>query len=140
MDRRQIVLAGLAPARGEAFTPVQVQKLFFLIDERAHSVLGGKHFSFEPYHYGPFDAAVYREIEKLEREGFAEVMPAPSKTYRLTAEGQRHAEAALTELDPRARAFIEETVKFVRGLSFTQLVSAIYRDFPEMKANSVFVD
>ena len=33
---------------------------------------------------------------------------------------------------------IEQVSKFVRSLSFEQLVSAIYKAYPRMKANSVF--
>jgi hypothetical protein len=47
---------------------VQVQKLFFLLDENIAADLGGRQFSFEPYDYGPFDRAVYSELELLARQ------------------------------------------------------------------------
>jgi hypothetical protein len=59
MDRSSLVLAALAAAGGNAaFTPVQVQKLLFLIDREAGRLVGGPHFDFLPYDYGPFDRAV----------------------------------------------------------------------------------
>ena len=66
MERKSLMVAALA-AGGEnaSFTPVQVQKLFFLIDREASHFVDGPHFSFKPYDYGPFDREVYAELERL---------------------------------------------------------------------------
>ena len=81
MDRKELVLAAMAPADGGWFTPVQVQKLFFLIDMNIGANVGGPHFAFTPYHYGPFDADVYREIEDLASRGMAEAYP--NESFRM---------------------------------------------------------
>src|SRR5882672_9526381 len=72
MNRSEILLAGLA-AGGEnvTYTPVQVQKLFFLLDREASTALGGPFFHFVPYDYGPFDQAVYAGLDDLARREFA---------------------------------------------------------------------
>jgi hypothetical protein len=64
MTRTEVVLSALA-AGGEnaTFLPVQVQKLFFLIDREASHLVGGRKFSFEPCDYGQFDSAVYEELD-----------------------------------------------------------------------------
>ena len=36
-----------------------VQKLLFLLDREAAEIVGGPHFRFVPYNYGPFDKGVY---------------------------------------------------------------------------------
>jgi hypothetical protein len=41
-------------------------------------------------------------------------------------------------MDKKAIAYIRQASEFVRSLSFTQLVSAIYKAYPEMRENSVF--
>ena len=41
-------------------------------------------------------------------------------------------------IDEPVMSYIKEVSKFVRALSFADLVSAIYKAYPEMKANSVF--
>ncbi|MGH9892740.1 MAG: hypothetical protein ACREA0_12275 [bacterium] len=41
-------------------------------------------------------------------------------------------------LDPDVAAYLDRLVEWMSGLSFQQIVSAIYDAFPEMKANSVF--
>ena len=139
MDQKEIILAGLTPANGVIHTPVQVQKLFFLLDKNIPELYGGPLFDFQPYNYGPFDKAVYDVLRELTIEGYVDIIPQGSLTcYKLTASGQKEGEKLLSELPQSARKFIEEVSVFVRRLSFTQLVSAIYEIYPEMRANSVF--
>jgi len=143
MKRNALVLAALSPANMGDFSPVQVQKLFFLIDQNCAKDVGGPHFSFEPYDYGPFDRDVYGVLEELSLAGMVEVYNIPGrrwKGYKLTENGQRESERLLSELPGKARTYITELVRFVRGVSFEELVSAIYKAYPEMKVNSVFKD
>ena len=138
MTRQELVLAALSPAKGELYTPVQVQKLFFLIDENISRTVGGPHFHFEPYHYGPFDQTVYAELDRLARMGLVDVTRGRWNTYRLTLAGQAKGEELLNSLDAPAAAYIRSVSKFVRDLTFTQLVAAIYRAYPAMRERSVF--
>ena len=66
MTKREVVLAALAPAQGKQHSPVQVQKLLFLLDREASELLGGPHFNFVPYNYGPFDKEVYQVLNELD--------------------------------------------------------------------------
>lgn len=139
MDQREIVLAGLAPAQGAQHSPVQVQKLFFLIDENIPDLVDGPHFEFAPYNYGPFDKTVYEVLVKLAGEGVVDLTAEQRwVNYRLTVAGQKLADQLFDELPEEAKAFIAEASDFVRKLSFTQLVSSIYKAYPRMRANSVF--
>lgn len=139
MDRTELVLAAMAPAEGARHTPVQIQKLLFLIDRNIPSDVRGPHFDFQPYHYGPFDREVYVELEKLAQEGDAEICPVTRwKTYRLTAQGQEKGDRLLSQLSPRAQEYIKKLSAVVRRMSFSELVSAIYRAYPDMCENSVF--
>lgn len=140
MKRRQeIILAALAPAKGSPHSPVQVQKLLFLIDREISDLLGGPFFNFQPYNYGPFDQAVYRELEDLAAKGLVRISFERNwRNYELTPEGQEVADKVFKDLPQTARNYIKDASKFVRSLSFTQLVLAIYKAYPEMKENSVF--
>ena len=138
MKREDLVLAAMSPARCGLFSPIQIQKLFFLLDKNIPDAVDGPHFDFAPYHYGPFDKSVYQAIERLAARGLAEAVPGRWANYRLTEAGQARGEAVLAGLSPKARSYVERTVEFVRKLSFTDLVSAIYRKYPEMRENSVF--
>jgi uncharacterized protein len=140
MDRKELVLAALSTSNGLPWSPVQVQKLFFILDQRAAANLGGPHWDFKPYDYGPFDASVYSELEILSYGGLASIAKPSSgpKEFRLQPEGQRRGEALLASLPEGVVAYVRDLAKWVRSLTFQQLVSAVYREFPEMKANSVF--
>ncbi len=139
MDRRELVLAALSAAEGAHYTPVQIQKLCFLIDENLSEIIGGKTFNFKPYDYGPFDKAVYEELESLANAGDVDICPGRKwSQYHLTSEGQKKGKALLRNMDPDAQDYIQRVSEFVRSLSFTELVSAIYRAYPHMRANSVF--
>ncbi len=140
MNRRQYVLAGMAAGKEAAiFQPVQIQKLFFLLDREIPKHTGGPHFNFSAYDYGPFDSAVYDEVEALAREGLAMVDKSGFyRVYSLTHEGLAQGKAALGELTPQGREYAVKAADWVRAVTFNQLVSAIYDRFPDMKANSVF--
>jgi hypothetical protein len=42
------------------------------------------------------------------------------------------------ELPQEATDYIKSAGEFVRRLSFNKLVSSIYKEYPEMRANSIF--
>ena len=137
----EMILAAMAPANGSPFTPVQIQKLMFLIDEELSVGLGGKIFDFKPYNYGPFDKNVYGWLEVLVDSGNVELVPILGQrwsSFRTTEEGQTAGKKALDQLDSWVKEAIETYSNWVRILSFTQLISAIYKKYPDMRANSVF--
>lgn len=140
--RQSIVLAALAAESGAEFAPVQVQKLFFLIDENVGSLLGGKQFAFEPYDYGPFDKEVYSELDTLARAGLVRVIDIGSsngrRRYTLTPPGQAAGERALQQIAPSVRDYFSDVSRWVRSMGFAELVGAIYNAYPNMRVNSVF--
>ena len=140
MTRSEILLAGLS-AGGEnaTYTPVQVQKLFFLLDREGAAALGGPFFQFVPYDYGPFDQAVYAGIDDLARRDLALVQNTGRyRVYALSQAGQIEGRRLLETLQPAVRQYVANVAQWVRQLSFEQLVAAIYNRYPEMKVNSVF--
>lgn len=140
MTRSEMLLAGLA-AGGEnvTYTPVQVQKLFFLLDKEAAPALGGPFFSFVPYDYGPFDQSVYAGIDDLARRNLASVQSTGRyRVYGLSQSGQAEGRRILEGLQPATREYVGNVARWVRQLTFQQLVASIYNKYPEMKANSVF--
>jgi hypothetical protein len=138
---RDWTLLAIDAASPGALTPVQLQKALFLIGRRLdHSQLTAPSFYvFRPYDYGPFSAAVYADAEALEAEGLAHIDLSGQNRYRrysATVAGRAH--AAALAVDPKLRDFVTRLVAWTRALSFEQLVSAIYAEYPEMKVNSVF--
>ena len=140
LTRREVVLAALASAGENAnFTPVQVQKLFFLIDREAARLLNGPHFAFRAYDYGPFDSAVYDQLMLLKFEANLEIMGGGQyRLYTLTPDGFAEGQRIVSKLPTEAAKFLAAAAEWVRRLSFQQLVAAIYRAYPDMKVNSIF--
>ena len=142
LNKEQVVLAALASAAGEVFTPVQIQKLLFLLEKRLwpnHKL--GPYFDFAAYDYGPFDADVYVVLENLQKKGLVEIFNKPHlrwNKYKSTTKGAAEGEAVLQSLGENVRNYFQALSEFVRRLSFAELVGAIYKAYPEMKVNSVF--
>ena len=136
-----IILAALAVSKGAVHSPVQIQKLIFLLDRKLANELSGPHFNFIAHHYGPFDRRIYDLLEELAKQGMVEILRNPAlrwRNYRSTPEGQEAGGRILNQLDPHVRGYIMELSSFVRKLSFAELVSSIYAAYPDMKVNSVF--
>jgi DNA-binding PadR family transcriptional regulator len=139
MDREQLILACLGAAEGSEYRPVQIQKLVFLIQEKADWGTETKPFHFQAYDYGAFDASVYNTLASLAVRGLIEIdgqQFGRTRTYRLTNQGRDQADAALRQ-SPFAD-YLVTLSRWVRNQSFNSLVSAVYRDFPWTKENSVF--
>ncbi len=139
MDARSTTLTALAASPGQALTRVQAQKLLFLMDKQLADRLGGRAFDFAPYRYGPYDKKVYWALEGLIAEGLvAADTPGAGQSFRLTPIGQTVAPKVLAALPPDVATHIRRLADWVRSLAFADLVSAIYRAYPEMRASSIF--
>ena len=141
MDTRDFVLAAMSPAGSDPFSPVHVQKLFFLLDQNIADYTEGPHFAFVPYDYGPFDKDVYLCLATLQTQGDVHIArpgPYSIRTYSLTAKGCSTGRHLLKGLPQNIQHYIRDLVAAVRSLSFAELVSTIYRQYPEMRVNSVF--
>ena len=139
MDRMQWPLEALYESEDGRLSPVQIQKTLFLVGANLPDEMGSDYYHFEPYHYGPFDSAIYEDLEHLVEQGF--VMRVASskhsgKDFEITPEGRR----AIERQRPSAAVstYIKSVVAWMRPLSFSALVSAIYTKYPEFKVNSVF--
>ena len=140
MDREAFVLMALASGGGEIYSPVQVQKLLFLLDDNIPDAVKGPHFTFKPYDYGPFDKEVYGVLEQLADKKLVTILPTGRgwNKYALTPAGFKDGRKHLSGLSAKPRRYAEKLAHFVTDASFSQLVSAIYSHYPNMKVNSVF--
>jgi len=138
MEQKDILLACLAVAGKESYQPVQIQKLVFLLQDRG---LKENAFNFVPFDYGPFDPQIYKTLEELSDNGLVEIVGEPfakNRKYRLKPEGQEKATIAFNKLSPQNQEYILRLFSWVKGLTFAELVGAIYADYPDMRKNSVF--
>jgi len=142
MERRDWNLLVLSAAGGEPFSPVQLQKSLFLLEQTLQpEILGANFYHFEPYNYGPFDSTVYTDAAFLTYQGLARTVQAPYgrwREYAATPEGMEKAQEFARTLPDGIEDYVTRVIRWVRSQSFTQLVSEIYRRYPDMRANSVF--
>jgi uncharacterized protein len=143
MKRQDVLLAIMGAADGRSFSPVQLQKAVFLIDRNLRGVFeDNSHFNFAPYDYGPFDREVYVEASALASDEFASIAKGASgySEYAVTDKGLPRAKELLQTLGEDQRAYVLLVVEWVRSLGFAKLVKSIYEAYPDMRANSVFVE
>lgn len=142
MTKKELALLMLALAEGKPYSPVQIQKSLFLTTRNLPDLFEDTPpYEFVAYDYGPFDKTVYNDVEELQHEGLADVAIAPHgrwNEYRATQEGIEAARQLQATLDAENLEYLKEISACVRSLSFSQLVAAIYKAYPEMKKNSIF--
>ena len=139
MTRNQAVLTAMAAGGPRAsFDPVQVQKYLFLIDREIPRWVGGPHFHFQPYDYGPFDKDVCTVLDWLSREDYVHIDDTRRyRRYSLTDSGLERGRAMLSTLPKPVARYLIDVARWVRCLSFKQLLVAIYQHYPDMAVNSV---
>jgi hypothetical protein len=140
MTRQEYMLAVLAAENGEEYSPTQVQKLFFLLDRKVPKLIGGPWFAFEPDAYGPFDRAVFEELQALagQRLVSSNTGTLGPSSYRLTPTGVRAGQALLSTLAAPTADYIRQLAAWVRRVSFEVLLGTIFDEYPEMKVRAVF--
>ena len=138
MKREDVLLRLLAAADGERLTPVQLQKVTFLVGAEFQDELPGNFYTFQKHDFGPFSVQVYRDAEALAIQGLVAIdrnYRGGWNEYSATSAGRR----SDFEMIPDCMAdFIDETVAWARSLSFRKLVSAVYKLHPDYRENSVF--
>lgn len=137
-SQEDAALVALAAMPDGSSTPVQIMKMLFLMDRKVPAAFGGPKFNFAPYDYGPFDRSVYDAVETLATRGLVDIVGGHPRIYRLTNEGRAEAARVASQLQPTFSDYFRQLGSWIASLGFAQLVSAIYREFPDMRVNSVF--
>jgi uncharacterized protein len=140
VERQDWTLLAISLAKGRGLSPVQLQKVLFLLGKSVPSDIGSDFYTFEPYNYGPFDRTIYSDAGFLSTVGLVNISSTGSgySEYTATPEGQTRSEIIKATASPRAVAYLEKVVPWAQALSFSSLVRAIYNKYPEYRRNSVF--
>jgi uncharacterized protein YwgA len=141
MKRRYWALLALSSSPDGSLAPVQAQKAMFLLAQNAcPKPSDGNFYHFEPYHYGPFDRDVYADLDSLIDDGL--VRRVKSKRYSVTefqiTELGKSEVARVARMQSTIGTYLKSVVRWMRPLSFTQLVSAIYKQYPAFREKSIF--
>src|SRR5690242_17212272 len=126
-------------AKERGLSPVQLQKCLFVLGKELPAEVGDDFYDFIPYNYGPFDRLIYRDATALSLQGLLAVSAVPGQRYNeysLTPSGITTFESIKKFAPSKAVQFLESVVHWAQGLSFSDLVRAIYEKYPEYKANS----
>ncbi len=142
IERSDIVLMAMATCLpGTLFEPVRIQKLLFLIDREIPDLVDGPHFRFRPYRYGPFDRAIFDELERWAGSGHVVVRTDYTyRTYGLTPSGLARGRKRLERMSDPVRDYMRELARWVLSLRFGRLLAAIHNRYPDMATESVARD
>jgi len=141
MDKSDWTLLVIAAAGGDTLTPIQLQKALFLIGNTMPTVDEGDFYVFRPYNYGPFCQNIYSDAEHLYADGLINIVSIPNQSwsnYSVTETGLARAKMLSSQLDDPQFNYLSSLVKWVKGLSFEQLLSFVYEKYPKFAENSVF--
>lgn len=143
MRPKDWTLLVLAAANGQPVQPVHLQKALFVLGRQfsLEQLQVEQFYEFEAYDYGPFCSAVYTDAEELAEEGLVEIDQPQSRSYRrysATTAGMTAAARLRRNISDEVLEYLDRLVQWMLQRSFRQVVSAIYKAFPEMKANSIF--
>jgi Fe2+ or Zn2+ uptake regulation protein len=146
MNRLHWPLIALALSGDGRLSPVQMQKALFLFGENAGKNLDEAFYSFVPYHYGPFDPAVYRDIDFLVSLGFVQRSnDRNGRDFEITPRGRLEAQTLMhddttTRNKPQVLDYLKTLTGWVKSLSFEDLIRSIYQAYPHFKTRSIFRD
>ena len=141
MPRKDWTLLAISFNEGEAMSPVQLQKTLFLLGEKWPADVGRGYYKFVPYYYGPFCRDIYDDADRLALDGLVRVdRTGRWNAYSVTAAGAATATQLARRTPRRAAKYLRAAVDWARPLSFQELVTAIYKEFPSQRERSVFQD
>ena len=141
--RRYWPLLALNASPNHRLSPVQMQKTLFLLGTNLPDDIDTNAFyHFTPYHYGPFDKAIYGDLNGLIEDGFVDrVTHLNRQDFVLTDAGKVFAQHVSQNDDEslrRAISYLETVTAWVKSLSFEDLIKSIYKAYPAFKTNSIF--
>ncbi len=138
MQRTDLLLKIITAANGEPVTPLQLQKIAFLVGMQFQDELPPNYYQFQPYDYGPFCVAVYRDAEFLEREGLITIRRNPRGGWKEYFASYAAAAKDLHVIPQNIQEFVDRKVQWTREAGFQEVVRTIYKEYPQFKVNSVF--
>ena len=124
--------------------PVRIMKGLFLFTEKVkEGTISDQEglFVFRPMSYGPCALGIYEGLDDLAESGQVVALPVLGQSwsrYQVTESGQ-HEVRRLEEREPaEVTAFLRKLRKWCDELSFSSLLKAIYKAYPDSAVNSVF--
>ena len=143
MKKKDWILIVLNCSEDKSLSPVQLQKSLFLLKHMNPDAINNNFYNFIPYHYGPFCLNIYEDANSPKFNEMINVNVNAIErwnVYSITDKGTKYVDNLKKQIKPELYNYALKIVKWVKSKSFSQLISAIYKQFPEFKVNSVFKD
>ena len=123
-----------------SYRPIQIQKLLFLLERKLGQQYEGKAFKFEAYDYGPYDKEIYWILDEFKNRSLIKIQYSEwpqLRTYEATDLGLEEGKKVLDQLHSSVSSYIILLSKWIRQLNFIDLVTYIYKEYPDFAVNSV---
>jgi uncharacterized protein len=133
-DDLLLVIAKGAEDAPYPFDAIRTMKSAFIVSQRGLPEWGAL-FDFQPYDYGPFDAAVYRSRDFLLGQGLLERAGGYDACV-LTDAGQHRVEEIEAGLGESAE-WLKRIGWWASSRSFAQLLREVYAEYPDYAARSI---
>ena len=136
-DRQDVLLAIIEAAEVSGLKRVHLQKAVFLVAEEFKGELPDDFYTFTKYHFGPYSQTIYRDAEMLNDSGCINIKYGADRredVFSIVTD----CGIKTTELPDNLQRCIRESVDWILGMDFQELVRAIYFLYPEYQENSRF--
>ena len=136
INRQDVLLAIIAAAEGQDFRRIHLQKAAFLVAEEYKGRLPD-FYEFDRHYFGPFSHVVYRDAEMLNDSGCIGIKYGADRrddSFSI----MKDCGIESIELPDELERFIKESVDWIIGMDFPELVRAVYYLYPEYQENSRF--
>ena len=143
MKKKDWILLALNCSEDKTLSPLQLQKSLFLLSQMYSDAFSNNFYNFVPYHYGPFCLQIYEDVDFLKSKDLISIEVDTIrrwKTYSITDKGLNYIDNLRKKIEPEVYGYLLKIIKWIKSQSFSQLMSSIYKQFPEFKVNSVFKD
>ncbi|MCY3574665.1 MAG: hypothetical protein OXG92_09335 [Chloroflexi bacterium] len=137
VDRRDVLLAIIEAAAGRGLKRAHLQKAVFLVAEEFKGRLPDDFYEFTKYHFGPYSQTVYRDAEILNDSGCINIKYGADRREDVFSIVKDCGIESI-DLPVDVDRFIKESVDWILGMDFQELVWAIYYLYPEYQENSRF--
>lgn len=130
-----------APHEDFPLDRVRMQKAVFLCVKRGAKTWNGL-YDYRPYNWGPYSAALTRDLGRLVGAAELAVREAPGSAhdaYVATDLGEARAADAWRELSPNEAEFIRTIRAWVTSRTFAALLRDVYAAYPEYATESRFI-
>ncbi len=138
VERQDVLIAIIEAAEGRGLKRVHLQKAVFLVAEEFKGELPDDFYKFTKYHFGPYSQKIYHDAEILGDLGCINIKYCSDRrddVFSIVPD----CDIEYIELPKDLRRLIKESVDWILGMDFQELVRAIYYLYPEYQENSRFV-